>query len=100
MTTFWLKHTQVWKLSSSDNCGAICDEYAAKDARVRVFHIENSGVSNARNYGLDRATGDYVMVVDADDLVKLEYVERMVIAVSSTRSKLAVCRFMHGSRHT
>ena len=54
---------------------------------MRVFHIENSGVSNARYYGLDRATGDYVMVVDADDLVKPEYVERMVIkeTISLTR---------------
>ena len=54
---------------SPDNCGAICDEYAAKDSRVRVFHKENGGVSSARNLGLDNADGDYIAFCDADDYV-------------------------------
>lgn len=47
---------------SPDNCGKICDEYAQKDSRVRVFHKPNRGVSSARNLGLDNATGrvDYI----------------------------------------
>ena len=85
---------------SLDSSGAICDEYAAKDSRVRVFHIENGGVSNARNYALDRATGEYVMFVDADDLVKPEYVDRMTNAAINMSAELAVCRFMHGGRYT
>lgn len=52
---------------SKDKSGAICDEYAVKDNRVRVFHKENGGVSSARNLGLDNAEGEYVTFVDADD---------------------------------
>lgn len=54
---------------SPDNCGAICDEYAAKDYRVRVFHKENGGVSSARNLGLDNVRGEYVTFCDSDDYV-------------------------------
>lgn len=58
---------------STDGSGAICDEYAAKDTRVRVFHKENGGVSSARNIGLDNAQGDYITFCDADDYVGDEW---------------------------
>lgn len=54
---------------SPDNCGRICDEYAAKDSRIRVIHQENRGLSAARNIALDIAAGDYVMFADSDDWV-------------------------------
>ena len=54
---------------SKDNSGTICDEYAAKDSRVRVFHKENGGVSSARNMGLDNASGEWITFVDSDDIV-------------------------------
>lgn len=54
---------------SPDNCGAICDEYAARDTRVRVFHKENGGVSSARNLGIEKACGEYVTFCDSDDYV-------------------------------
>ena len=54
---------------STDNCGAICDEYAKQDIRVRVFHQENRGVSSARNVGLDNALGEYITFVDSDDYI-------------------------------
>lgn len=54
---------------SPDGCGAICDAYAAKDSRVRVWHKENGGVSTARNLGIEMACGDWIVFVDADDLV-------------------------------
>lgn len=54
---------------SSDGSGAIADSYCS-DARVRVFHKENGGLSSARNYGLDRATGAFVAFVDADDWIE------------------------------
>ena len=53
---------------SPDRCGKICDEYATKDSRIRVLHIENQGVSHARNLGIQNAKGDYVLFLDADDL--------------------------------
>ncbi|MBQ0149821.1 MAG: glycosyltransferase family 2 protein [Bacteroidales bacterium] len=54
---------------SKDNSGVICDEYAAKDERVRVFHKENGGVSSARNTGLEKAEGTWITFCDADDTV-------------------------------
>ena len=58
---------------SKDNSGAICDAYAKKDGRVRVFHKENRGVSMARNLGLDNAIGDWVTFIDSDDYVLNDY---------------------------
>lgn len=52
---------------SRDKSGEICDKYALKDSRVRVFHKENGGVSSARNLGLDKAQGEWIVFVDADD---------------------------------
>ena len=85
---------------SPDNSGEICDEYAAKDARVRVFHIENGGVSNARNYGLDRISGECVMFVDSDDLVKPDYCRIMVDAMQKTDARIVTCLHMSGKTHS
>lgn len=52
---------------STDGSGKICDAYAEKDNRIRVFHKENGGVSSARNMGLDEAKGEWVYFVDSDD---------------------------------
>ena len=52
---------------SPDRSGAICDEYAARDARIRVIHKANGGVSSARNVALGRMTGKWLTVVDSDD---------------------------------
>ncbi len=58
---------------STDRSGAICDEYAAMDARIRVVHQENAGLSEARNAGIDRARADYLMFVDSDDWVEPDF---------------------------
>ena len=63
---------------SKDSSGAICDEYAAKDARVRVFHKENGGVSSARNVGLDHARGEWITFVDADDWISMDWLKEMM----------------------
>lgn len=58
---------------STDGSSAICDDYAKKDNRVRVFHKENGGASSARNVGLDNAKGEWVTFVDSDDYVLDNY---------------------------
>lgn len=57
---------------STDGCGAICDEYAAKDSRVRVIHKDNGGQASARNVGLEQMTGEYLTFVDSDDWLRPE----------------------------
>ena len=52
---------------SPDNCPAICDEFADKDSRVRVIHKQNGGLSDARNYGIRAAQGEYLLFLDSDD---------------------------------
>lgn len=60
---------------SPDKSGEICDEYAEKDSRIRVFHKENGGVSAARNLGLNNSGGNYVAFVDSDDWVAPDYLK-------------------------
>lgn len=62
---------------SPDKCGSICDNYAKKDNRIRVFHIENSGVSVARNKGLEESIGNWIIFVDGDDYVENTMVENL-----------------------
>lgn len=54
---------------SKDSSGRICDEYAEKDARIKVIHKENGGLSDARNFGTDAASGEYIVYIDSDDYV-------------------------------
>lgn len=61
---------------SPDQSGAICNAYAARDARIRVLHQENGGVSKARNAGLELVQGDYIVFVDSDDWVEVDYLEQ------------------------
>ena len=63
---------------SRDESGAICDAYAAKDARFHVFHKANGGLSDARNFGLARATGEYVQFVDSDDWIEPDACEQLL----------------------
>lgn len=66
---------------SIDASGLICDEYELKDSRIRVFHKENGGVSSARNMGLENATGDWILFVDADDYIVPTCVEKLIHTV-------------------
>ena len=63
---------------STDKSGKICDEYADKDSRIRVFHKKNGGVSSARNVGIDNANGEYICFIDSDDYVNEDYLESLI----------------------
>lgn len=76
---------------SSDRSGIICEEYADKDDRVRVFHKENGGVSRARNTGLEYSHGDKILFVDSDDWLEPFCLERIV----SVDSDLVFFGFVH-----
>lgn len=70
---------------SPDNCGAICDEYATKDSRIRVIHQENGGLSAARNAGLDAAAGEYITFVDSDDVIAPDCLHCMIDIALQTK---------------
>ena len=80
---------------SKDKSGEICDEYAAGDSRIRVFHKENGGVSSARNVGLDNATGEWIAFVDSDDWVDVAFLDSLLKFGSGS---LKICNF-RGSGH-
>lgn len=80
---------------SPDNCGEICDEYAASDNRIKVIHKPNGGLSSARNAGLDAATGEYIGFVDSDDWIEPEMYEKMLDAIVSNNSSIAVCNVIY-----
>lgn len=63
---------------SVDNSGFICDKYASLDERVSVFHIQNVGVSRARNFGLEHSSGQYICFVDSDDTIHPNLLEVLV----------------------
>ena len=67
---------------STDNCGAICDEYAALDSRIHVIHQVNGGVSKARNAGLKSAVGKYIYFCDGDDIIEKETLNDTVQAMN------------------
>ena len=78
---------------SPDFCPHICDTYAAKDSRIRVFHKKNGGAASARNVGLDNASGKYICFVDSDDIVCKTYISTLVNRLETAGADLAVCSF-------
>ncbi len=77
---------------SPDRCGKICDEYAKKDNRIKVIHKENGGLSDARNAGLDIASGDYIGFVDSDDYIHPDMYKLLYEAVSEYSADVAECK--------
>lgn len=78
---------------STDGSGKICDVYAEKDSRVRVFHKENGGVASARQLGVDNAVGVYSIHVDADDWVEENMLERMYLRASKAHADVVIADF-------
>ena len=78
---------------STDGSGAVCDAYAARDARVRVIHKENTGVSDTRNTALDQARGAYLQFLDSDDWITPDATSSLVRAAESAQCDLVVSDF-------
>lgn len=78
---------------SPDNCPSICDEYACSDNRIRVIHKKNGGLSEARNCGLDIATGDYIGFVDSDDWVESDMFEVLHRNAIMLKADITICGY-------
>ncbi len=78
---------------STDGSGIICDEYAKKDKRISVIHQTNSGLSAARNMGLDRMTGEVCAFLDPDDAYDRKFVEKLQNALLIADADLSVCKY-------
>jgi len=78
---------------STDGSEAICDEFAAKDSRIRVIHQENKGLSGARNTGLDVMTGEIVAFIDSDDAFLPTMIEKMVCVMNESDVDIVMCKY-------
>ena len=76
---------------SSDNSGVICDSYKARDSRVKVYHTENLGVSNARNLGIKKSAGRYITFVDGDDWIARDYLEQLYTQLVKNNCDICIC---------
>lgn len=74
---------------STDGTGKICDDYAAHDKRIRVFHTPNGGLSAARNHGLDNMRGEYVCFVDSDDILLPGALDTLLNVIENTGADIA-----------
>lgn len=80
---------------SPDRCGEICDEYANRDARIRVIHKKNAGLADARNSGLEIFQGDYVTFLDSDDQIAPDYIEYLLGMCRNYSVDISVCTYKH-----
>ena len=79
---------------STDSSGQICNEFEKNDARIKVIHKKNGGLSDARNAGLDRAKGQYYAFIDSDDYIQDNTIEIMLNAVKKNKSEIAICNMI------
>lgn len=75
---------------SPDNSGLICEQYAKRDNRIKVVHKENGGACEARNTGLNMATGKYVAIIDGDDWLELDFVEYLLNIALKTKADMVL----------
>lgn len=78
---------------SPDECGKICDDYAKSDNRIKVIHKENGGLSDARNAGLEIASGEYIAFVDSDDYIACDYMETLMHQIVEHDADVSMCSY-------
>ena len=83
---------------SPDNCGTICEQYSEKDNRIHVIHKENSGLSDARNVGInwafENSDSKWIAFIDSDDWVHCDYLKILFEAVKTTGCDISICGFV------
>ena len=79
---------------STDCSGSLCDEFATSDSRIRVIHKSNGGLSDARNAGMELASGEWWMFVDSDDYIAPDTAETLLLAAVENHCEIAVCNMM------
>lgn len=82
---------------SPDRSGEICEEYAQKDSRVRVIHKENGGVASARQLGMDKAQGEYIIHADPDDWIEANMLKSLYAKAIKTDADIVICDFYYNN---
>ena len=80
---------------STDSSGKICDKFACLDERFKVFHKKHEGLSAAREYGIDKAKGEYYVFVDGDDQIALNLVSYLHEMIIETGAQIGICDLLH-----
>ena len=78
---------------AKDNSGKMCDELSKLDSRIKVIHKENGGLSDARNFGLKIATGDYIGFVDSDDYIADDMYETLYYTIKNNNADISIVSF-------
>lgn len=87
---------------STDGCSEICDRYANEYKRVKTYHVKNAGVSNARNIGIENATGEFIAFCDSDDYSLTTAIEHMTDMLIKNEKDLCIgryCELFKGVEH-
>lgn len=79
--------------ASPDNCPKICDEWLQRDSRIKVFHIENKGVANARNIGIANSNGEFIAFVDSDDYIEPDMFEVLLDNLKKANADISMCSY-------
>lgn len=79
---------------STDRCGAIADEYALNDNRIKVIHKQNTGLADSRNQGVEASNGEYILFVDSDDYIHPRMIEELYINACNKNADVVICDYV------
>lgn len=84
---------------SKDLSGHICDKFASSDERITVYHKNNGGLGSARNFGINKANGEYICFIDSDDTIEPDYLECLYRAIIRGKADLSVCGYFYSANN-